>query len=150
MLEQAQKYYQRYSPYLRELQDVRVLGMVVFAIVVLLVSWSSIKAIETNYKLQRQISAIEQQNDLKRLENSNTRLQNEYYKTDQYLELSARQNFGLAKPGETELIVPKEIAYSHSVPTAKAAPSQAAGAQPFWQKNLQAWVNFFLHRQSDR
>ena len=125
------------------------MGMLLFVVVVLLVSWSSIRTIDTNYKLQKQISALNQQNDIQNLSNSNLELQNEYYKTDQYLELAARQNFGLARPGEVELIVPKEVALAHSVPVAQATQSKAAGAQPFWQRNMQAWVDFFLHRQTD-
>jgi cell division protein FtsB len=148
MLETIQKYYKQYSPYVRDIQDIRVLGMVLFVIVVLLVSWSSIKTIDSNYRLQKQISALNQQNDVQRLSNANLELQNDYYKTDQYLELSARQNFGLAKPGEIELIVPKAVALAHSVPADKPEQSKAAGAQPFWQHNMQAWVDFFLHRQA--
>lgn len=149
MLEMLQKYYKQYAPHLRDLQDIRVLGMVTFAIVVLWVSWSGIKTIDENYKLQKQISALQQQNDLQDLRNKNLKLQNDYYNTDQYLELSARQNFGLAKPGETELIVPKAVALAHSVPAPSAARTKAASALPKWQHNVQAWVDFFLHRQTD-
>ncbi len=150
MLETIQKYYKQYSPYLQDIQDVRVLGMLLFAVLVLLVSWSSVKTIDTNYQLQKQISALDQQNELQSLTNDNLKLQNDYYKTDQYLELAARQNFGLAKPGETELIVSKEIALAHSIASEQKPQSKAASAQPSWQKNLQAWVDFFLHRQIGR
>ncbi|CAN5418880.1 hypothetical protein BH09PAT4_BH09PAT4_02510 [soil metagenome] len=150
MLETLQKYYKQCLPYLQDIQDIRVVGMLLFAVVVLLVSWSGIKTIDTNYRLQKQISTLDQQNDLQSLSNDNLKLQNDYYETDQYLELSARQNFGLAKPGETELIVPKEVALMHTVPSEQTPQSKAASAQPFWQKNLQAWADFFLHRQIDR
>lgn len=150
MLDTLKQYIKQYAPHLRDVQDIRVLGMLVFLVIVLLVSWSSIKTIDTNYRLQKQISALNQQNDVQQLSNANLQLQNDYYKTDQYLELSARQNFGLAKPGETELIVPKDVALAHSAPAETAKPSQAAGAQPFWQHNMQAWVDFFLHRQAGR
>lgn len=130
------------------LQDVRFAGLVLFLIVVLLISWSGVKAIETNYQLQKQISALKQQTEVQRLKNTNLELQNKYYNTDQYLELSARQNFGLAAPGEKVLIVPKDVALSHTVPETKAAADVAKprDKQPRYQRNLQAWVNFFLHR----
>jgi hypothetical protein len=47
------------------------------------------------------------------LQNENDDLKNAYYKSPQYLELSARQNFGLAAPGEKELLVPKAVALAH-------------------------------------
>jgi cell division protein FtsB len=150
MIEKAKNLYKMYFPYIYELQDIRVAGMVVFAIVVLLISWSGVKAIDTNYKLQKQISELQQQNQVASLDNANTQLQNQYYKSNQYLELSARQNLGLAMQGETEVIVPKNVALSFTAdpPKAAAKPSEARSKQPAYQRNFQAWVSFFLHRQS--
>jgi cell division protein FtsB len=148
MLQKAKKAFRNYWPYVYELQDVRVAGLVVFAVVVLLISWSGVKSIDTNYRLQREIARLQQENQVAKLDNSNAALQNEYYKTNQYLELSARQNLGLAKPVETELIVPKEVALKHTVnlPATANTVAEATGKQPAYQKNFQAWVNFFLHR----
>ena len=100
--------------YVNRLRDVRFAGQVLFVIVVLLVSWSGVKAINTNYSLQKQISTLQQQNAIQALENNNLKLQNQYYNSNQYLELSARQNFGLAAPGETELVVPQNVALSYT------------------------------------
>src|SRR5574337_1693525 len=98
-----QKYFGLAVRYGMRLRDVRVAGQVLFVIVVLLVSWSGVKAIDTNYQLQQQIATLQEQNDLQQLENNNLKLQNDYYNSKQYLELSARQNFGLGNAGETEL-----------------------------------------------
>jgi cell division protein FtsB len=148
MLQKAKELARKYWPYIYELQDIRVAGLVIFGIIVLLISWSGVKAIDTNYQLQRQIVRLQKQNELAKLDNSNTALENDYYKTNQFLELSARQNLGLAQPGETELSVPKDIAlrYAAAVPKASTAAIKASNKQPTYQKNLQAWVNFFLHR----
>lgn len=149
MFENAKRLLKKYLPYVYELQDIRVAGMVVFGVIVLLISWSGVKSINTNYRLQQDIVRLQQENKVEELQNANTQLQNDYYKTDQYLELSARQNLGLARPGETELIVPKSVAlqYAPKVSTQNEA-AKVDKKQPFYQKNLQAWVNFFLHRQS--
>ena len=131
------------------LNDVRVIGSITFLIIVLLVSWSGVKAIQTNYDLQKQVVTLQQQNNLSRLKNTNLQLQNEYYNSNQYLELSARQNFGLGNQGETELMVPSNVALSHLV----KGPTYAAATTPVnhksWvESNLTAWLDFFLHRQS--
>lgn len=139
---------------LAQLRDVQSLGLIVFAVIVLLVSWSGVKAIQSNYKLEQQITQLEQKNDLQRLQNSNQQLKNQYYNTPQYIELAARQNFGLALPGEKELIVPKAVAMAHvsGVAATNGARSTelnvgtASKKQPFYQRNIQAWMNFFLHR----
>lgn len=138
----------RLLPAARRLRDIRVVGQLAFAVVVLLVSWSGVKSIDTNYALQQQVATLQQQNTVQELENNNLRLQNDYFNSDQYLELSARQNFGLAAPGETEVIVPQSVALSYTVPVDAADTAAArAGKLPFYQRNFEAWVNFFLHRQ---
>src|SRR4051812_21173169 len=101
--------------YVQRLSDIRFAGQLGFVVIILLVSWSGVKTIQTNYELQKQISTLNQQNSVQKLTNSNQALQNEYYKSKQYLELAARQNFGLAMPGEKEVLVPQTVALSYTV-----------------------------------
>lgn len=131
-----------------KLTDIRFVGQIVFVVIVLLISWSGVKTIQTNYGLQKQITALKQQNQLQELKNENLNLQNEYYNTDQYLEVAARQNFGLAAPGETVLIVPKSVALANTVDTTPNKDETAQAKQPSYQRNFQSWVDFFLHRQN--
>jgi cell division protein FtsB len=133
--------------YLLSLRDVRNTGQLVFLAMIVLISWSGVKAIQANYELQKQVSEVSKQNELKRLENSNMELQNEYYKSSQYLEVTARQNFGLAKPGETVLLVPKEVAMANTVDVGDEPKDEVTEKkQPFWQENFEAWIDYFLHR----
>ena len=133
--------------YVMSLRDVRNVGSLAFVVLVLLISWSGIKAIQTNYGLEKQVSQIQQQNEIAKLENENLALQNAYYNTSQYLEVSARENFGLAKPGETVLLVPKDVALSHTVAQPSAEETIISAKDlPFWQTNFRDWMNFFLHR----
>lgn len=137
------------SHYSQRLTDVGFLGQVLFVILVLLISWSGIKSIQTNYGLQKQITSINEQNSLQKLQNANLALKNQYYNSNQYLELSARQNFGLAAAGETELIVPQSVALSYTVNLPSPKHIDAKDKQPAYQRNFEAWVNFFLHRQNN-
>lgn len=142
-----------YSKYLQtfaeRMRDPKFAGMMLFVVIVLLISWSGVKSIQTNYELQKQIAALQQQNDLQKLRNTNLGLENEYYNTESYQDLQARLNFGLAAPGEKEIVVPKEVALNYTVnlpnheATTKPRDKQSNG-----QRNFEAWVNFFLHRQS--
>ncbi|HSX31712.1 MAG TPA: septum formation initiator family protein [Candidatus Saccharimonadales bacterium] len=133
------------------LRDLRVLGLLVFLVIVLLVSWSGVKAIETNYGLQKQISTLDQQNNVQKLANQNLKLQNDYYKTPQYLELAARKDFGLAAAGETVLVVPKHVALAHTVdlpkqPGITAEAPEDNAKKPAYQRNFTAWLDFLFHR----
>jgi cell division protein FtsB len=141
-------YAQTASHFLRRLNDPRFVGQVIFVIIVLLISWSGVKSIQSNYDLQKQITALNQQNSLKKLSNDNLALQNQYYNSNQYLELSARQNFGLAAPGEQEIVVPKAVALSYTVNLPSAPTGSAQNKQPAYQHNFKSWIDFFLHRQA--
>lgn len=137
------------SYYLQRLDDVRFVGQVVFVVIVLLISWSGVKSIQTNYGLQKQISALKQQNDLQKMQNDNLALQNQYYNSNQYLELAARQNFGLAAPGEQEIIVPESVALAYTADLPNPSKPDVKSAQPAYQRNFNSWIDFFLHRQGN-
>jgi cell division protein FtsB len=149
MFEKIKNY--KKDPFLSQFQDVRTWGLVVFGIVAVLVTWSGIKSVQTNYDLQKQISELEQRNTVQKLENTNLELRNQYYNTDQFLELAARRQFGMAAPGETELLVPKRVALARTVDLPKLSNKtvgETALNKPKYQQNFEAWVNFFLHRQN--
>lgn len=140
------------SPYVKMLNDTRALGLVAFGVVAVLVSWSGLKSIQTNYELQKQIAQLEQQNKVKELENTNQKLRNEYYKTDEFLELAARRQFGKAAPGEKVYLVPKSVALANTVELPKnkqAEKQQSLVSKPSYQTNFEAWVNFYLNRNDE-
>ena len=135
--------------YVLSLRDVRNVGLLVFTVIVLLISWSGVKSIQTNYSLQKQVSQLQQENQVQSLENADLALQNRYLDTPQYMDVAARENLGLGVPGETELLVPQSVALAHTVkqPSASAV-AVIVPKQPFWQRNFEAWTNFFFHRGS--
>lgn len=135
--------------YIVSLRDVRNIGTLAFLILTLLVSWSGLHAIQTNYTLQRQVNRMEQENEIKRLENDNLEMSNKYYETSQYLDVAARQNLGVAAPGETVILVPKEVALAHTFPMRdKDEVKLAEQKLPFLRRNFEAWMDFFLHRNA--
>jgi cell division protein FtsB len=145
MINTIKTFYQNnINPHIR---DTRFIGLIVFLIIMLLVTWSGVKSVQTNYGLQKKISNLQQENQVQQLKNGNLNLENNYYNTNQYLELSARQDFGLAQAGETEVIIPKSVALSRLVTLPyESNQHQVVADQPKWQSNFDAWVNFFLHR----
>lgn len=147
----------KFQPYLKQLvmfaerlRDIKFAGLMLFLVIVLLISYSGVKSIQSNYELQKQISSLQQHNDVQKLANTNLQLENQYYNTDTYLDLAARQNFGLAAPGEKEIVVPKDVAlgYTVALPRTVKQVDNPSDKQPPAQRNFEAWVNFFLHRQN--
>src|SRR5215218_4561764 len=67
-------------------------------------AWSTIEAIQRNFKLQQQVDALAQQIAVQELENKSHALQNKYYQSPEYLELSARARLNKAAADEKLII----------------------------------------------
>jgi cell division protein FtsB len=148
MLNKIQEY--KNNPHLKQFQDVRVAGLLVFGIIILLVTWSGVGAIEQNYNLEQEISSLQHQDSLQQLQNNNLSLENQYYNTNEYLELEARQLFGKASPGEKLILVPQSVALQDTVNLSNQSnlASTKNLPKPTYQQNFESWVNFFFHRSS--
>lgn len=133
----------------RQLSDVRIVGLLAFGIVVLLVTWSTLNVLQTNYDLQKKEAELRQKNQVRKLENENLKLKNVYLETNEYLELTARRQFNKAAPGEKLYIVPKEVAMSRTVELPKTQ-EQIAKEQTLqkskYHQNLNDWLDFLLNR----
>ena len=136
--------------FIKSLTDLRVVGQVFFAVIVLLISWSGVKAIQANYELQKKIVRLEQEVEINRLENDNLKLENKYLETNAFLELAARRQFGKAAPGETLYIVPKKVALAHVVRKKADSDNQAVDKKPQYQQNLEAWTSFFFRKSQNK
>lgn len=134
-----------------QFRDVRFIGFVVFGVMVLLASWSGVNVIQTNFELQKQIAQLDQQNQVSQLQNDNLKLQNEYYNTDTYLELTARKQLGKGAPGETLILVPRDVAlkYAKELPDSiTKSTGKSDQDMPTYRKNFDAWMDFLFRRSS--
>jgi cell division protein FtsB len=148
MFSQVKKIFNRQR--IKQLTDIRNIALYIFALIVLAVTWSGVRTVQKNYELQKQIAMLNQQNLILELENSNAKLKNQYLQTDQYLELAARQNLGLAAPGEKVLTVPKAVAMKYvdkSLVVNRGSTANSTQVKSKYQKNMQDWRDFLLGRK---
>jgi cell division protein FtsB len=135
--------------YFNHLTDVRVLGLLAFGVIAVLITWSGLKVAKTNYELEKQIAQLEQRNSVEQLENDNLRLKNEYYKSQQYLELAARSKFNKAAAGEKLYLVPEEVELANTLESPQTAKKKKAQkqerAEPKYRQNIKAWTNFLFN-----
>lgn len=94
----------------------------------------TIDVMNRNYRLQRQVDQGVLDNQVIEIQNENLRLERAYYKTNEYLELSARALLGKALPGEHLVLLKRaEVADTN----------QGKTNQQFEQRsNLDQWLDF--------
>ena len=112
----------------------RLVLMVVIAAVAV---WMAmvIQVLNNNYKLQRQVDNAKLDSQMLELENQNLRLEQLYYRTDEYMELSARSLLGKALPGEYLVVLPR---VSH------ASKAKRSGSAVVTKSNFDQWLDFLF------
>jgi cell division protein FtsB len=134
-----------FKPFVRKLRTLATLNNGVLVVAILIAStwvWSTIEAIQHNFTLQQQVDALSQQISVDDLQNKTLQLQKAYYNSDQYLELSAREHFGVANPGEKVVVLPPNTVQS---PPAAMPANQA----PITTKsNFAQWMYFLFGKKS--
>lgn len=141
---------QKISEKIKQYSDIRVVGLIIFGFIVLLVSWSGLKVMQTNYELQKKEAELRQKNEVARLRNENLELKNTYFESDQYLELTARRQFNKAAPGEKLYLIPEEVAMANTVDLPKNETQIIEEKQQSKSKyisNFNAWIEFLFRGQ---
>lgn len=105
--------------------------------------WLSVIALQKNFVLQQKVDTLAQENAVYELANDSQRLQNKYYQSQEYLELSAREHLGLVSPGEKLLVLPANTV--KSPPETEAAPPVVPLAK---RSNFDQWMYFLFGQKS--
>lgn len=126
-------------------RDGRALALISFAVIAVLVAYSSVGVLQKNYELEKKISSLKQKNNVAKLENENQKLRNKYYESDEYAELTARRQLGVAKEGEKLYLIPRSTAEASSIdvaPIVETVP-EAEVLKSKYQRNVEGWIKFF-------
>jgi cell division protein FtsB len=113
--------------------------IVVAAVISAAWMWSTIEAIQKNFELQQKVDNLSQEIAVQDLQNRSRSLQNKYYQSNEYLELSARERLNKVSPGEKVIILPP-----NKVKAQQENANPAASDQPANQSNFSQWMYFLL------
>ena len=102
-------------------------------------AWGSITMMQRNYALQRDVDAQKRQAEILDLQVATMQYEQNYYKSDEYKDLAAREHLGLASPGEKMLILPANSSAAKREET--PAVQQAVSKPP---SNFDQWVSFLI------
>jgi len=120
--------------------------LVAAMLVALGLAWNTVSAMQRNYRLQQQYDQLKAEVELYGLENQNLRYTIAYQKTDDYLELAARDKFNKANPGETLVYLPTNGA-TKQAPVAKAVAKKSQQQNSGWRANVNSWWEFLRGRE---
>ena len=114
-------------------------GTIVAALLIALGwTWGTVQTLQKNFAYQQEVDLLRETVELETLRNQNLQFQQEYFRSAEFLELSARQRLGKANPGEKLIILPdsRDIVDTAG-PSEQQAPTRRAG-------NVSQWVQFFF------
>jgi len=107
--------------------------------------WGSLGVMQKNFTLQKEHDDKSRQLILAQLDSENAKLEQRYYKTDEYKELAVRQRLGLVTPGESLLVLPQN---SQAVIDADKASQVTSTPQLPPTSNFKQWMNFLFGSNS--
>ncbi|MGB4762443.1 MAG: hypothetical protein WBP12_03770 [Candidatus Saccharimonas sp.] len=107
-------------------------------------AWGSVSMIQTNFNAQKSLEDQRRQLELTQLEVDTLQYQQNYYKTDEYKDLAARKDLGLASPGEDVLLLPPntQAVKDQDAADAEKTAVQASGESSITESNFDQWMSF--------
>src|SRR5687768_16291244 len=102
-------------------------------------AWGSIGMMQRNYDLQKLLDTRVRQQKLAELETQNLPLQQRYYQSSEYQELTMRERMGLANPGDKALISPPNTKAAKDADVVITGKTSGP-LEPL--SNFQQWMNF--------
>ena len=100
--------------------------------------WGTVVSLQKNFALQKEVDALQRDIQIAEIENATLQFARQYYGSNEYLELRARQYLNKALPGEHLVFLPA----APKIPA--VSPAQDRPASPDDTSNFQQWMRFFF------
>lgn len=103
-------------------------------------AWGSISMMQRNFGLQKEVESKKRELQLTELEVVTLQYQQNYYRSDEYKELAARERLGLALEGEKVLMLPPNSQAAKQEPGSRTV-STGTGRTV---SNFEQWMRFLM------
>jgi len=118
--------------------NIFLLGALVFS---LMWTWGSVSSMSRNWSLAEELAGKQREKALLELEVETLELENEYYRSTEYQELSARKYQGKMLPGETVIYLPDNSELAKNKHKATTTETEIATET---RSNLEQWLSFLF------
>jgi len=106
-------------------------------------AWGSVSMMQRNYTLQRKVDTKERQLTLTKLEVQTLEYEKRFHASSEYQELAARENLGLANPGEKLLVLPPNTQQAIDYDT-RLTKEAVVPVEVLAPTNIEQWLTFLL------
>ena len=124
--------------------SVNTLLYLVALLIAVSLSWNTVRVIERNYALEQEVDSLEEEIAILSLENENLKFNIEYFKTDDYLEVAAKEKFNKRAPNERVAVFERD----EFQPTNTALNFETeleSEQEPDYKENFNAWWDFLFN-----
>lgn len=105
-------------------------------------TWGAISSMSRNWSLAAEVASREREKALLELEVETLELENAYYLSEEYQELTARKYQGKKLPGETMIYLPKNSDYAKSKHSTPSSDNSATSLGEM--SNFEQWTKFLF------
>ena len=104
-------------------------------------AWGAIFTMETNFTAQKAVEDLKREQQVTQLEVDMLKFKQNYYKTDEYKDLAARESLGLASPGEKVLMLPPNSDAVKRLDDREAGQTTSMVATTASMSNFEQWMS---------
>ena len=129
------------------------LNNIVMAVALLIAAgwaWGAISMMQTNFEAQKNVDSLGRDLELTKLQVQTLELQKSYYDSDEYKDLAAREDLGLASKGEKVLLLPpnSEAVKRADATAEKTSTRSASTGTASRESNFEQWIDFLSGRSA--
>ncbi len=144
-------FYKKMRYFCRKYANMNNFALIFIVFVSICFVCGTISTIDMNFGAQKRLDDLKRKEKLVELEVAMQEYEKNYYKTDEYKDLAARQKLGLASPGEKVLILPAnspevkreiELEQSKQLKTEKTVRADVS--------NFQQWIDFLSGKNASQ
>ena len=139
-MQHLRHWYHKYQ----HLATIQNISLVIAGVIAASWIWGSVATLQKNYAYQREVDENAYTIELMKLQNKNYEYMQAYYRSDEFLELSAREQLGLAKPGEKLVLLPSSEHITDT--TASSQPALPATADT--ESNASKWFQLLFGKRT--
>ena len=116
------------------------MGFLIAVVVCLVWTWGAISAMSRNWELEQRIVSKKRELAILQLEIETIELENQYYASEEYQELAAREKRNKIAEGETMIYLPENTDYAKHKNNIIEEPEE----EPEEKSNFEQWISFIF------